>query len=215
VLEEIRELYEQYGIQDLLIVDDTFTAKKQRALEICGKIIDAGLELTFTCESRVNLVDPEFLRILKRAGCRLIQYGIESGSNEVLKRIRKGITTEQIRQAVAWTNEAGIHMKGSFIIGHVWDTPETVACTFRFMRELKERHDVEVYPALNIPFPGTEQYIRREELGLSLHTDNWDDFNYANAIISVPNMTQGELREAYSEMRRYASENNRIWGLSF
>ncbi|MBW2028226.1 MAG: cobalamin-dependent protein [Deltaproteobacteria bacterium] len=210
VFAEIEHMVRDLGVRDFLFVDDTFTANRKRATKICEMIIDSPLDITFSCESRVNVVDPDFLALLKEAGCRLIQYGIESGSDEILKRIRKGITIRQVTDAVKWTHEQGIHIKGSFIIGHLWDTKETISRTFDFMRELQEEYGVEAYPALNIPFPGTEQYEKREELGLKILTDNWDEYNLGNAIIDTPNLSHIELRNFYFEIGQYALDTNSL-----
>ncbi|MBW2064929.1 MAG: cobalamin-dependent protein [Deltaproteobacteria bacterium] len=210
VFAEMEHMVTDLGVRDFLFVDDTFTANRKRATRICEMIIKSHLDITFSCESRVNVVDPDFLALLKEAGCRLIQYGIESGSDEILKKIRKGITTQQVRDAVMWTYEQGIRIKGSFIIGHLWDTRETITKTFDFMQELQEEFGVEAYPALNIPFPGTEQYERRKELGLKIITDNWDEYNLGNAIIDTPNLSHVELRNFYFDIGQYALDTNSL-----
>jgi anaerobic magnesium-protoporphyrin IX monomethyl ester cyclase len=214
VVNEIDYMVNELKINDLLFVDDTFTADKKRAVQICELIKELQLEITFSCESRVNVVDREFLRVLKTAGCKRIQYGIESGSDEVLKKIRKGITTKQIREAVAWTREEGIYVKGSFILGHIWDTKETIQATFDLMRDLYTEYGVELYPAVNIPFPGTEQYERRAELGLEILTENWDDYYFGNCIINTPNLSNIELRNYFFEIGQFIIEANKQLRLS-
>jgi anaerobic magnesium-protoporphyrin IX monomethyl ester cyclase len=208
VSREIECMVNELGIRDFLFVDDTFTADKKRAAQICEMIIQSQLGITFTCESRVSSVDPEFLGLLKRAGCKRIQYGIESGSDEILKKIKKGITTEQIRRAVSWAREKDIYVKGSFILGHIWDTRETIQATFKLMRELNEKYGVEPYPAINIPFPGTEQYEQREYLGLEILTDNWDDYYFGNCIINIPNLSHIDLRNYFFEIGQFVTEAN-------
>jgi anaerobic magnesium-protoporphyrin IX monomethyl ester cyclase len=208
VFGEIRHLAEDLGLAELYFLDDTFTANKARAAEICQLLVDAHLGITFGCESRVNIVDPGFLELLARAGCWRIQFGVESGSDEILRRVRKGTTTRQVRNAFAWAHDQGLVVKGSFILGHVWDTVETIGQTFDLMRELHEQYGAELYPGMNVPFPGTWQYEHRDELGLHLLSDNWDDYNFANCVIDTPHLSHLELRNLYFEIARYAVEAN-------
>ncbi len=208
VYAEIEYMVKERGIRNLYFVDDTFTGIRKRAIQICQMIIDAGLDVEFACESRVNVVDLDFLRLLKQAGCQRIQFGVESGSDEILARIRKGITTKQVRNAFAAAREAGLNAKGSFIIGHVWDTRESALMTMDLMRELHERYQAEVYPAVNIPFPGTGQYENRDELGLHLLSSNWDDYYFGNCVIDTPHLSHLELKSLYFEAAGYAVDAN-------
>lgn len=209
VFTEMEHMVLDLGIRDFLFVDDTFTAHKTRTVKLCEKIIQAQWGITFSCESRVNSIDADFLDILKAAGCERIQFGIESGSDDVLRKIQKGITTAQIRKAVDLAHKAGLKIKGSFILGHVWDTRETLQATCDLMRQLNETYDVELYPAINIPFPGTTQYEAREKLGIELITEDWDDFYFGNAIIDTPNLTHIDLRNCLFEISQYLIEANK------
>ena len=94
VIAEIEEVYTRFGIPNFFISDDLFTLKRKRVLEICNLIIEKKLPITWTCLSRVNTVDREMLALMKKAGCYLICYGLESGSQEILDELKKGTTVE-------------------------------------------------------------------------------------------------------------------------
>lgn len=135
VVNEIEECYNKYGIREIDIFDYDFTAVKERVIAICREIKKRNLDILWACRSRVN-VDEETLREMKHAGCGRIYYGIESGSQEILDRINKGITIEGVRKTVGLTKELGMKALGFFLIGAPGDTRETVKKTVRFAKEL-------------------------------------------------------------------------------
>jgi anaerobic magnesium-protoporphyrin IX monomethyl ester cyclase len=175
VIEEIIYYQKQYGIKELAFYDDVFTLDKKRTHDIADGIIKKGIKLLWSCETRVNLVDKELLRHMKQAGCYSVSYGIESGSPDVLKAIDKGITLEQVSQAVRWTREAGIQAIGYFMIGSPGETPETIRQTINFAKKLKLDY---VQFAVTTPFPGTRLYEIYLNEGNSADIP-WESFVYA------------------------------------
>lgn len=176
VLHTMKHLYQEYGIRDFRILDDQFLADKKRTREICTMIIAENLNITFACLARINTIDPEILRLLKRAGCRQISFGIESGSQRMLDFIKKGIRLDEAEQAVRWTKEAGILTLGYFIMGFPTETGETLQETINFSCKLL-LDDISIF--FLTPFPGTEIYRTAESYGaldkdwgkMSLFTD--------------------------------------------
>ena len=152
VLAEIEHLVERYGYRHFYFVDDLFTLDQKRLTALAEGIIAAGLDIRWQCLARVDRVNPELLKLMYRAGCREIHYGIESGVPEMLDRIGKQITLEGVRQAVAWTAAAGISAKGYFMLGLPGDTEETIERTIRFAAELEL--DQAMF-SITTPFPGT------------------------------------------------------------
>lgn len=156
VFEEIRFQYNN-GFRQFDIHDDCFSLDMQRANKILDLILDSGLKLKFQFATgiRVDTVNPEFLAKLKKAGCFYIIYGCETGNQRILKNLQKGITLEQVRNAVKWTNETGIPHAVNFIIGHIDETYEEALDTIKFAGGLPKC-------LLNfgkmIPYPGTEVY---------------------------------------------------------
>ena len=152
VLREIHTLVETYHYRYLYFIDDLFTFDQKRLREICERILAEGLDIRWKCLARVDSVTREGLKLMYRAGCREIHYGIESGNPEVLKRIDKRITLEQVREAIGWTNEAGVTAKGYFMLGLPGDTEETMQQTIELACELELD---EAMFSLTTPFPGT------------------------------------------------------------
>ncbi|MBC7262671.1 MAG: radical SAM protein, partial [Chloroflexi bacterium] len=152
IIAEIRQVIDQYGIRNFYFIDDLFTIDQRRLEAITEQLIREELDIRWQCLGRVDRVNAEILRKMYAAGCRRIHFGIESGNEEVLRRIGKGIKLEQVRQAVRWAQEAGIHVKGYFMLGLPGDTEETMQQTVDFAVELNLD---EAMFSLTTPFPGT------------------------------------------------------------
>jgi anaerobic magnesium-protoporphyrin IX monomethyl ester cyclase len=155
MLEEIRLLRERYGVVYVSVRDDTFTVSAQRVIDFCRGLIDSGIDLLWDCQSRVNAVDEERLAWMRRAGCTHIQYGVESGSPRMLRRLNKGITLDQIRAAAAATRRVGLGLSIYLITGIDTEGDEDLESTTRLIEEIRP-HDGLVSP-LTV-YPGTAQY---------------------------------------------------------
>lgn len=190
------------GIHNIMLHADTFTIDRNIVVELCDGIISQRLPVRWICNSRVDTVDYEMLCLMKRAGCWMINYGIESGSNVILANIRKGgnATVEQARRAVAWTKKAGIKVWAYFVMGLPGETEDTVNATIEFAKSLPA--DI-VNFAIGAPYPGTELYYQARE-NKWLVSEFWEDFdqNYS-AILSYPGFTSEDIlrsvRRAYIE----------------
>lgn len=180
VIKEITYLGEKFGVKEIAFYDDVFTLDKKRAYAIADGIIKEGLKFHWTCETRVNLVDKELLRHIKRAGCYAIAYGVESASPEILDILSKGITLEQVEKAIHISREVGLQTIGYFMIGSPGETSETITNTIQFAKKL--RLDFAQF-AVTIPFPGTELY----DLYLASGGEHipWENFIYAGASQQV------------------------------
>ncbi len=137
VVNEMQECYTKYKIREIDIFDVNFTWDRKRTMAICNEIIRRGLDITWACRSRTDLVDEQMLRTMRKAGCTRIYYGIESGDQEMLNTLNKGITLDQIRTTIKTTRKMGIKALGFFLIGSPGETKETVKKTVRFAKELK------------------------------------------------------------------------------
>lgn len=161
VVAEMTHLVKEYGLKHLKIYDDCFTADPKRAGEICDLMISSGLGITWEMMGRVNtLLDEELIVKLKRAGCRHVMLGIESGSQRVLSLMKKGITLATAEQCCAKLRKHGLSYSNSFIIGNEGDTEETIMESISFAKKLKS--SAVAFNVL-IPFPGTpvfEKYFK-------------------------------------------------------
>lgn len=137
IVEEMALLQKKFGAKEIHFYDDTFTVNKKRIARLCQLLRENELGLIWRCASRVDTVTQEMLFDMYTAGCRSISYGIESGDNGILKRMGKGTTVSQARDAVRWTNNAKIQAKGFFMLNFPGDTIETTEKTIALAKELK------------------------------------------------------------------------------
>ncbi|NOY26774.1 MAG: B12-binding domain-containing radical SAM protein [Oligoflexia bacterium] len=156
VVDEIEHLVRDFGVRDIAFVDSLFCANKRRVHAVCDEIIRRGLHhcVSWTCSSRVEVVDKALLEKMKSAGCWRTRFGIESGNDEVLEFISKGITKDKIRDAITWADQVGLRPKAFLMVGHMPDTRETIEETIAFAKSLP-LHDITVQ--INTLLPETPQ----------------------------------------------------------
>ena len=155
VIDDIRDLVEKYNVHEIHFYDDDLTLDRKRTMEIMERLIAARLDLVWSCTTRCDLVDAELLRRMKRAGCWMISYGVESGNDALRAKIDKGVTRERIVAAFRETKRAGIKTTGYFIIGLPGETEETVAETVKFIGELAPAY---VNLGVMTVYPGSQFY---------------------------------------------------------
>ncbi len=136
VIKEIEECYYKYGIREIDFFDYEFTGIRKRIVEICRLLQEKNLDIIWACRSRIDTVDETLLQEMKKAGCRRIYFGIESGVQEILDRVNKGITLKQIRNIIRTCKDLGIKTLGFFLIGAPGDTKDTVKETVKFAKSL-------------------------------------------------------------------------------
>lgn len=195
VFEEIKYQYAK-GYHQFDFNDDCFTLDRERAHKLLDLIIESGLKIKFQFYNglRVDTVDPDILKKLKKAGCFYISYGCESGNEDILKKIQKGITLKQVVDAVKWTREAKIACSTNFIIGHKDETYKTAMDSINFARRLPTNF-VNFYNL--VPYPGTEAYDWVAKHGRFLV----DTKNYLEAISYADNKPVFETEELTKEQR--------------
>ena len=164
-------------------------------------LVENKISLTWGCESRADVVDYKLLKTLYEAGCRKIQFGLESANNEILRKIGKKITREQLLNAVKLANSIGIDMNVSFIIGHPFDTHETIRETLDFALFMFKNYKINPYCAINTPYPGTMAFDNPEKFNLKILTDNFDNYTMDNPIIETDNFTSHDLRKYYQSFQ--------------
>ena len=151
VLEELLVL-KKLGINNVNMYADLFTANRDQVIGICKAMIDANINMKWTCNSRVDYVDEEMLNLMAQAGCFLMTWGIESGSEQVLRHARKGAYPETAMRSLTWARKAGIKNWGYFIIGLPTETEETIRQTIEFSKKLPL--DIALFHVA-APYPGT------------------------------------------------------------
>lgn len=194
VLEMVKILYQDYGIRHVYFSDDTFSLDKERIFKLCRLLEEENLDLTWDCNTRVDTVNLALLRAMKKAGCGDIAYGIETGSQEILDNLGKGITLKGIRQACDWTVKAGIKIRGNFIIGNPGETKETIEETIKFAKSLP------LYTfkmAFFTPFPNTEIYDEVEKWGT--YKEDWSRLSKYSPVFVPRDLTRVELERNYKK----------------
>jgi len=195
VIEEIVQLKKEYGIKEIVFYDDSFTLNRDRIMKLCDEMIKLDYRIKWKCETRVNLVDEELLKKMKKAGCYVIAYGIESGVQKNLDFLAKGVKLEDIRKAVEMTKKAGIEVEAYFIIGIPGETKEDAERTIKFAKEL----DVDyVQFSILTPLPDTDLYKYAVKKGL-MQDVNWSKFSYfgdkATMTLKLENFAPEELQK--------------------
>ncbi len=171
---EMENLVEKYKLKGLAFFDDTFTANRQRVVDLCQKLIDSKLneKIIWSCLSRVDRVDKELLQLMKKSGCVLIKFGFESGSPRILSLLKKNTTTvEMNKRAIQLSKEVGIKILGYFMIGSPTETLDDVKMTEKFIFD----NPID-YTNLFIttPYPGTEIWDYCIEKGMITGNEPWD-----------------------------------------
>lgn len=136
VVDEMESMQQDFGIQFINIYDDNFTLHRKRVLDICREIENRGLRLAWKCEGRVDNLDEEMLLAMKRAGCRMIAFGVESGNPDSLALLRKDIRVEQTVQTFQLMRRIGVYSLAYMILGVPGETLDDVWTSIRFVREI-------------------------------------------------------------------------------
>ena len=202
VIDEIKEVVGKYNIGQITFSDDTFTINKERTIEICRKIVENRINVSFICASRVNTIDEDRLQWLKRAGCSQITFGIESGNNDILKILKKGITVDQARHAVRITKKSGIETHASYIIGVPGESLATIDSTIKLAKELATDY---AQFCIATPLPGTELWDIAKRKGL-INTTDFSQFSfYYSPLIETDQFDMQQLikiqKEAYESYK--------------
>lgn len=175
VVAESLRLRDSFGADYLVFNDDTFTVKPSRCLEITQRLKAEGVDLPFMVTARVDTVDDRLLGELAQAGCFMITYGVESGSNDVLRAIGKQTNTGQARTAVALAQKHGIKVVGNYMFGHYPDDEASCEATLELARDLA--CDVSQF-SLTVPYPGTQLYRQALAEGRLEIEPYYDNFGY-------------------------------------
>ena len=198
VLDEMTECYEKHHIRTFFFKADTFTIKADWVDELCRLIIASPLhgKITFTANSRVNPLKRETIFLMKEAGCFLVAFGFESGSDETLKLVHKNATVAQNYQAMKWCREAGLAVWGYFVIGFPWETKKHIMKTKKLIFDLSPDF-IEITIAL--PLYGTKLYDMCRENNLLAQSVLGSDF-FHSSMTGTKYLTTDELMKLRRNM---------------
>lgn len=198
VADEIRYLYER-GARNISIVDDTFTVSIPRMYKILSLIQEMQLTgVRFSAESRVDVVDYDLniFSELYKTGFRTIQFGVESGSQVILEKLNKRITVKQILTAVELASKANLTPSCTMLIGHPYETTETIRESVLFAKRLVDLGAF-VFFSVVTPYPGSKIGDHPDDYRLSVLSRSYDQYSTDNPIMELPNLSREEVREAF------------------
>lgn len=196
VVAEFEYIAENFpDVKEVIIEDDTFTIGKERLAAICSLLIQKKLNkrLKWLCNARVNTVDLETMRMMKKAGCRLIIPGIESGNQQILDNIKKGTKVEQYPAYVRNAKKAGLLIHACYMVGNQGETKETMQDTLKLALKLNT-DTAQFFPL--IPYPGTEAYEYNKKMGY-LTVGDYEHYcgedGTHNTVLNLPNLSTQEM----------------------
>lgn len=200
IMQELWLLHD-LGIHNIHLYADLFTVNREQVMELCELIVKEELKIRWTCNSRVDYVDEEMLKLMGRAGCWLISWGIESGNEAILKRAHKGADPKKAHQALAWAKRAGIKNWGYFIIGLPGETLETIRQTIDLAKILPL--DIALFHVA-APYPGTPFFFQVVENGWFKEGTRWEEVDMdKGTVLQYENLSAEDLlywqRRAFRE----------------
>ncbi len=190
-VEEIEYVTREFGIKEINFFDAEFIIDKGRVIEICKGVIDKAINVMWNCNARVDSVDTEILKWMKKAGCYAISYGVESVNKKVTEVCKKNITASQVERAIKITKEAGIRPALYFMIGLPGETTESIKETIAFAKRMALTYGLRPQCTIATPYPGTEFYEMAKKEGWI--KEDIDKFEQTTAAISYKNLSQEEL----------------------
>jgi len=211
IIKEIKYLREEYGIEGVHFIDELLVINKTRAYELVEQL--SLLNLNWDGQARVNTVDYNLLREMKNAGCVAIGFGIESGSNKILKNMNKCITVEQSEQAIKDAQKAGLHIKVQLVLGYPGENRDTITETVEFFNKIK--HPGRKF-SLVLPLPGSSLYdealrrnlIKDEEKYLTQIYDGYGSGRYP-VVINFTGLTTEEIYRLKTDAEKTMEKNYR------
>ena len=185
------EVLAQLGVHNIHMYADLFTVNREHVVSLCRLIIARGLKIRWTCNSRVDYVDEEMLKLMAQAGCWYISWGIESANEIILKRARKGYKKEQAFRALRWSKAAGISNWGYFIIGLPGETEESIRETIDYAKELPL--DIALFH-IAAPYPGTPFFYEVVENNWFRPGTKWEEVDMdQSTVLDYGNITAERL----------------------
>lgn len=192
IMNIIKDLYYNYGKKHIFFMDDTFTLFRKQRMELFKLLEKEKMDLTWSCNTRVDCVDKELLQAMKKSGCTYILYGIESGSQRMLNFMKKGTNLKQIEDAIKMTREVGLNVHSSFMIGLPTEDMQSVRETINFAKKL-DLTSIQV--SLFSPLPGTELYDLVNNDGKLSYV--WNKLSRWNVVYCPEGFTEEKIKELH------------------
>lgn len=208
VMMELKHLVQTYGIKGLYFIDSSFSINRKWVIELSRALSASGLNLVWGCNSRVDTISEDMLVEMKKAGCYSFDFGVESGSERILRIMNKSITIDQVLKAYALVKKAGMQTSAYFMLGNIGETLEDAEKTFELAKKLNANYTIFYYTT---PFPGTKLYDESVKNGW---LQNCNDFNESWTIresddpVLTIHFTADELRSLRAKYQNYFFARN-------
>lgn len=198
VVEEIAHLKERYGIREIQFYDDTFTVLKQNCLRFCQLMKERKLGVSWTAFVRTDCFNEQLAQALIDGGCHQVMFGVESGDDEILRNIRKPIDRKKTGEAVRLAQRVGLEVRATFMLGNPGETTASMRRTIDYA--LKLEPDLALFN-VTTPYPGTQMFDWAKREGY-LNTEDWGEYELSRTIMSLPTVTEQEIRDYYAQAHR-------------
>lgn len=193
IIAEIEEVMVNYGIKNYLFLSDTFNVNKDFVRSLSEEIMRKQLAIKWMCNSKVDLISQESMRLMKKAGCWLISLGIESAAPQVLEQTGKSFSMQQVEEVISEAQKIGLKTFCYFIFGLPGETRASIRTTLKFI--MKCRSDYAYFYAAT-PFPGTELFEQAQRNGW-LTSYDWDRYSHGDSdVISYPWLSNSQIKKA-------------------
>jgi radical SAM superfamily enzyme YgiQ (UPF0313 family) len=197
------------GVRHIIFLDDLFTVRKQRVVDLCHAFLDEGFTFSWSCNSHPNLLDSDTMKLMRRAGCWQIAYGIESGSQRILDVVKREVRIPRMRETLRMTRAAGIRAKGYVMIGHPTEGLDSLRETADFLKVV----ELDICQITKFtPYPGTPAYPTIRTHGT--FDEDWERMNAMNFTF-IPHGLSEETLETYFDYlyRSFYNRPDVLWGL--
>ncbi len=200
IIEEIRYLQKNYRISYIAFSDELLMSSKQRTISLCEDMIKANLNIKWDCNGRLNYATPEILKVMKKAGCVFINYGIESFDDGALKNMNKVLTTKQIIKGIEATLAEGINPGFNIIFGNIGETKEILMKGVDFLLKYDNGSQMRTIRPVT-PYPGSPLYYHAIEKGLLKDIEDFYENKHTNSDLLSVNFTDMSDDEFYLALR--------------
>lgn len=191
VADEVENLIKNHGVDYIIFHDATFNYSTQRVKALCREFLKRKLKFKWKVKARVDRVNLGMLKLMKKAGCQIIGYGVEAGTEKTLKVLNKGFTIPQVQRAFKLTKKAGLDILAYFMIGTYGETKGDVMKTINLSIELDPTY---AHIMTTTPMPGSKMYAENKE---TIWVDDWSDFYFYNAIVDTEQLSHQEIKKLH------------------
>jgi len=212
IIDEIKLLVSECRTREFFFWDDSFSFNRERIIEICNTLIKEKIEISWGCTTRLDLLDDELLSWMRQAGCSQIDVGIESGSERILKKIRKGIILKQIKQGIKLITDHNIFVTTFFMIGFPDETEEDIRRTFDLIKNVNATVTISLFT----PYPGTELFQNLLDIGMVSIKQDWSQISHQSPNNHFTKyIDRNTFRELVKEGMKIVDSHNKLFKFKF